>query len=112
MKVTYNDNALTLPEGTTVEDARNALKAIYPEIANAEAVEVDGGIEFKVQAGKKGSEGLKVVYGDNALNLPAGTTTEDAREALKAIYPEIANASAERDGDTLTFTVQAGKKGR
>lgn len=112
MKVTYNDNTLTLPEGTTVEDARNALKAIYPEIANAEAVETDDGIEFKVQAGKKGSDSLKVVYGDNTLSLPAGTSTEDARDALKAIYPEIANASADLDGDTLTFSVQAGKKGR
>lgn len=112
MKVTYNDNVLTLPEGTTVEDARNSLKAIYPEIANATAEETSDGIKFVVQAGKKGSDQLKVVYGDNVLSLPAETTTEAARESLKMIYPEIANAHADRDGDTLTFTVEAGKKGR
>lgn len=112
MKVTYNDNSLTLPEGTTTEAAREALVGIYPEIANATAEVTSEGIEFKVQAGKKGSDLLKVVYGDNTISLPIDTTIENAREALKGIYPEIANATAELDGDTLTFTVQAGKKGR
>ena len=112
MKVTYNDNVLVLPEGTSTEDARNSLKTIYPEIANATAVETEDGIEFVVQAGKKGADLLKVVYGDNVLSLPADTTTEAARDSLKLIYPEIANASANREGDTLTFNVEAGKKGR
>lgn len=111
MLVKYNDNTLNLPEGTTAEEAREALKGIYPEIANAEAVETAEGIEFAVKAGTKGADELKVVYGDNTLTLPAGTTNEEAREALKGIYPEIANADANRDGDTLTFSVQAGTKG-
>jgi hypothetical protein len=111
MKVTYNDNILTLPAGTQVEDARTALKAIYPEIANAEAVETDGNIEFFVRAGTKGAETLQVIYGDNSLSLPVDTATEDARTALKGIYPEIANATAVREGNVLTFTVQAGTKG-
>lgn len=111
MLVKYNDNTINLPEGTTTEEAREALKGIYPEVANATAVETEEGIEFKVQAGTKGSDELKVVYGENSISLPAGTSDEEAREALKGIYPEIANAQADRDGDTLTFSVQAGTKG-
>ena len=111
MLVRYNDNTINLPEGTSVSDARDALKGIYPEIANADAVETSEGITFEVKAGTKGAGELKVVYGDNSISLPAGTSDADAREALKSIYPEIANADASRDGDTLTFTVKAGTKG-
>lgn len=113
IKVTYLDNTLELPEGTTVENARHSLAVLFPEISNAEATQTpDGDINFRVQAGKKGSEdALRVVYGDNVLSLPAQTTDEAARESLKVLYPEIANATAERSGGTLTFRVQAGKKG-
>ena len=55
MKVIYNDNVLNLSEGTTVEEAREALTPIYPELANAEGVtDANGDITFTVVAGKKG----------------------------------------------------------
>ena len=110
MKVIYNDNTVNLPEGTTVEEARQALKGIYPEVANATAEEVDGGIRFVVQSGTKGAD-LRVIYGENEINLPEGTTDEEARQALATIHPEVANATSNRDGDTLRFVVQSGTKG-
>lgn len=111
MKVIYNGSVLNLPAGTTIEEARAALVGIYPEIANATAeIKVDG-IEFVVKAGTKGS-GLAVVYNGSTLNLPAGTTVEEARAALVGIYPEIANADATLNAQgQLVFTVKAGTKG-
>lgn len=113
MKVIYNGSVLNLPAGTTVEEARAALVGIYPEIANASAeIRVDG-IEFVVKAGTKGvTGGLVVVYNGSTLNLPAGTTVEEARAALVGIYPEIANADATLNAQgQLVFTVKAGTKG-
>ena len=111
MIIKYNDNTLNLPDGTSHEEACEALKTIFPEVGNAEVTEIEGGLEFSVKAGTKGADSLTVVYGDNTLSMPEPTTTEEAREALKSIFPEVGNAVAERSGDTLTFTVKAGTKG-
>lgn len=55
----YNGGDLTLPEGTTAEDAKKSLSVVYPELANASIPEgelIDGDIiyDFKVQSGTKG----------------------------------------------------------
>lgn len=112
MKVVYNENSINLPEGTSTEDARNALKGIYPEVANATAVETDEGIRFVVQSGTKGAD-LRVLYGDNEISLPEGTSEQDARTALASIYPEVAGATANYNEETNTihFVVQSGTKG-
>ena len=55
---------------------------------------------------------MKVIYNGSVLNLPAGTTIEEARAALVGIYPEIANATATLNAQgQLVFTVKAGTKG-
>ena len=50
---------------------------------------------------------MKVIYNGSVLNLPAGTTIEEARAALVGIYPEIANATAEIKVDGIEFVVKA-----
>lgn len=111
MKVVYKENLVNLPEGTSVEEARNILSNIYPEVANATAEETDEGLRFVLTAGTKGSDELRVRYGDTEINLPGDTSVEDAREVLSQIHPEVANATAQEDDGVVTFTVQSGKKG-
>lgn len=50
----YNTTEIELPVGTSVEAARRALQATYPELAQAEVVTTANGFEFKVKSGKKG----------------------------------------------------------
>lgn len=110
--VVYNGSRLSLPEGTTIEAAREVLKGIYPEIATADAaINAAGELVFTVKAGTKGAD-LVVVYNGSRLSLPEGTTIEAAREVLKGIYPEIATADAAINAaGELVFTVKAGTKG-
>lgn len=110
-KIKYLDNVIEVPENTTNEQARESLRAIFPEVANATIEEIEGGIEFKVQANTKGSDSVKVIYGDNELTLPAHLTDSEIRDSLKAVFPEIASATAEREGDVVTFRVAANTKG-
>lgn len=68
MKVYFEGNVINLPEGTTVEEAREALAAIFPNVATASVQESDGEIRFTEQSGTKGAdldpnEQVKVVYG-------------------------------------------------
>lgn len=113
MKAIYNGTTIDLPAGTTAEAAKEALKQIYPELANARAVQNGDTITFQVQAGTKGSasSGAVAVYNGTRIDLPAGTTPEQAKEALKQIYPELANASVELRGSEFHFVVRAGTKG-
>jgi len=106
----YNGTRIDLPAGTTPEDAKAALKQIYPELENASVELRDGEFHFVVRAGTKGA-GAVAVYNGTRIDLPAGTTPEDAKAALKQIYPELENASVElRDGE-FHFVVRAGTKG-
>ena len=54
---------------------------------------------------------MKVVYKENTVNLPDGTSTEEARNILANIYPEVANATAEETSEGLRFVLNAGTKG-
>lgn len=111
LTVKYGVNTLEVPEDLTAEQVRESLVSIYPEIANATAEITDGVLEFKVTAGTKGAD-LEVIYGQNTLSVPADMTDEEIRASLVGIYPEIANAQATREGNTLRFEVRAGTKGR
>lgn len=113
IKVTYNGDTLSLPQGTTVEEAKDTLANFHPEVRNAEGVvDADGNIELRVVSGTKGSDSVLVVYGDTEISFPAGTTPEEARDALSNVHSEVANASYEQDGNTIRFFVESGKKGR
>lgn len=112
MKVVYKENVVNLPDGTSAEEAKTILSAIYPEVANATAEETDEGLKFVLNAGTKGSDEIRFRYNDTEINLPAGTTADAAREVLSQIHPEIANATADTKEDgTVVFSVQSGKKG-
>lgn len=111
MQIKYGANQFPVPEGSSIEEIKTALSAIYPELANAEAIRTEDGYEFVVQAGTKGSDDITVVYGQNRFTVPGGMTDEEIKTAVSAIYPELANASATREENTVTFTVQAGTKG-
>lgn len=106
----YNDTRIELREGTSVEQAKEVLSGLYPELANATA-EIDGDvIRFKVQSGTKGAA-VFAVYNDTRIELREGTSVEQAKEVLSGLYPELANATAEIDGDVIRFKVQSGTKG-
>lgn len=109
MIIKYASNTINVADGTSLEEVKRGLVAIYPELANATSVEIEGGYEFKVQAGTKGAD-TTVVYGDNRFTVP-GEDDAEIKAAVSAIYPELANGSMTRVGSTLTFTVQAGTKG-
>lgn len=113
INVHYNEHSMEFPQGTTETQARESLKHIYPEIANATSDTLpNGDIVFKVTSGTKGA-GLVAVYSDMELPLPEGTTEDQARDALRNVYPEVANAEAVwEDNDTrLVFKPKSGTKG-
>lgn len=53
----------------------------------------------------------KVLFNGNQLDVPTGTSVEDARAGLKAIYPEIGDADHSIEDGVLTFTLRANSKG-
>lgn len=53
-QVKFNNSTLEVPSGTTVEDAKQALERVFPEVKNANYSIEDGVLEFKVQANEKG----------------------------------------------------------
>lgn len=111
IKVVYGSNTIEVPEGTSIEDIKAGLKSIYPEIANATVSETEDGYKFEVKAGTKGSGEITAVYEQNRFNVSADLSDDEIKAALANIYPEIANATATREGNTLTFEVKAGTKG-
>lgn len=54
--IEFNGTVLpnNLPEGTSVEQTREALARFYPEVANASHTIEDGVLKFTVQANEKG----------------------------------------------------------
>lgn len=113
MIVKFNGQEINVPEGTGIEEVKESLKAVYPELANAEALEIEGGYELRVQSNTKGSdeEFTQISFNGTTIDVPAGLSVEQARESLKAIYPEVANATPQVSGGVLTFTVQSNTKG-
>lgn len=54
---------------------------------------------------------LTVKYGDTTLNVAEGTSLADIKASMGQIFPELKNAEAVLDGQTVTFKVKAGTKG-
>lgn len=95
----------------TVEEIQQEFTKFYPELENATAT-VDGDtITFEVKAGVKGMA-RTVKYGTHELQIPNDElTVEEIQQEFTKFYPELENATATVDGDTITFEVKAGVKG-
>ena len=52
-----------------------------------------------------------IKHAGKEYEIPAGSTAEEAFEALKAVTPELANATLQKDGENYTTEVKFGKKG-
>ena len=110
LTVVYGDTRLAVEEGTNLEDIKNSMSQIFPELKSAEAKLVGNEIHFAVKAGTKGS-GLTVVYGDTRLAVEAGTSLEDIKNSMATIFPELKTAEAKLVGNEVHFAVKAGTKG-
>lgn len=109
--VQYGGNELNIDDDTlTVEQIKASMSDIFPELKNAIA-HVEGDIiKFEVKAGTKGAR--VVVYGGNSLNIDDDAlTVAQIQASMSDIFPELKNATANVNGDTITFEVKAGTKG-
>lgn len=111
LTVTYGDTSLEVAEGTSLADVKASMARIFPELKNSEAVLQGSQITFKVKAGTKGADGLTVTYGDTSLTVAAGTSLADVKASMARIFPELKNAEAVLEGQSITFKVKAGTKG-
>lgn len=111
LTVVYGDTSLTVPAGTSLASVKESMSRIFPELKNSEAVLEGSNVTFKVKAGTKGSENLTVSYGDTSLSVPAGTSLASVKESMSRIFPELKNADAVLEGNSITFKVKAGTKG-
>lgn len=95
----------------TVNDIREVMAETYPELSNATHTQVGNVIEFKVQAGTKGS--VRVVkYGATEIEIDdPNLSINDIREVMAETYPELSNATHTQNGNIIEFKVQAGTKG-
>lgn len=50
----YQGKTMKVPAGTEVEQCREALAAIYPEVRDAEFETIENGYNVRVKADKKG----------------------------------------------------------
>lgn len=109
--VNYGGNSLNIEDNTlTVAQIQASMADIFPELKNATASVNGDVITFEVKAGTKGAR--VVEYGGNSLNIEDDTLTVAQIQASMAdIFPELKNATASVDGQTIRFEVKAGTKG-
>ena len=54
----------------------------------------------------------KLIFGENQINLPAGTTLAQAKQLAAQVLPGIADAEGHEDDEgNFVFTKRAGRKG-
>lgn len=111
-KVIYGTQTLDIAnDELTVEEIKEEFTKFYPELENATATVEGDTITFEVKAGVKGMA-RKVVYGTQTLDIANDElTVKEIQEEFTKFYPELENATATVDGDTITFEVKAGVKG-
>lgn len=114
-KAFYGEAELNLPEGATVEMARASFAALYSEVEEAEARELENGdIIFELRASEKGADEhqRKAFYGEAELDLPEGATAEMARASFAALYSEVEEAEVrELENGDIIFELKASEKG-
>ncbi|UNY39886.1 hypothetical protein KLEB273_gp199 [Bacillus phage vB_BauM_KLEB27-3] len=110
--VKYGTNELKIDnDELTVEEIQQEFTKFYPELENATATVEGNTITFEVKAGVKGMA-RTVKYGTNELKIDNDElTVKEIQEEFSKFYPELENATATVDGDTITFEVKAGVKG-
>mgnify|MGYP001162013715 CR=1 FL=1 len=110
--VIYGTNRLVVEDDTlTVEEIKASMAEIFPELKNATATVEGDTIKFEVKAGTKGMA-RTVVYGTNRLTVEDDSlTVEEIKASMAEIFPELKNATATVEGDTIRFEVKAGTKG-
>lgn len=109
-KAVYGSIVLDFPADTSSETIRQTLALTYPELANADILEGDGTITFKVKSGTKGAT-IAAKYNDVSVDFPEGTSVETIRQTLSLTYPELANAEHTVSAGAVTFKVKSGTKG-
>lgn len=110
-KLIYNEISYELSNGVTVDTALNALKMMYPELANATVtLSENGDYVVSVATATKGLG--NVVYGAIIVKLQDGQTPEEVKERLTLAYPELKNATItiDENGD-FVLTVATATKG-
>lgn len=109
--VVYGGNELNIDDDTlTVAQIQASMSDIFPELKNATAHVNGDQITFEVKAGTKGAR--TVHYGGNELNIDDDSlTVAQIQTSMSDIFPELKNATANVDGDVITFEVKAGTKG-
>lgn len=110
--VKYGTNELKIDnDQLTVEEIKQEFTKFYPELENSTATVEGNTITFEVKAGVKGMA-RTVKYGTNELKIDNDElTVKEIQEEFSKFYPELENATATVDGDTITFEVKAGVKG-
>lgn len=112
LKVVYGDTQLDVDSTTPINEIKNAMSEIFPELKNATVTQEGNVIRFAPKAGTKGmAEQLKVVYGDTQLDVDASTPLTEIKNAMSEIFPELKNATVTQEGNTIRFAPKAGTKG-
>jgi len=110
-KVVYGENVINVAVGTSLAEVKASMSRIFPELKSAEPVLRGSEIHFEVKAGTKGSDTLKVVYGENTINVAAGTSLAEVKASMSRIFPELKSAEPVLRGSEIHFEVKAGTKG-
>lgn len=112
LKVVYGENSINVAAGTSLAEVKASMSRIFPELKSAEPVLRGSEIHFEVKAGTKGSaDTLKVVYGENSINVAAGTSLTEVKASMSRIFPELKSAEPILRGNEIHFEVKAGTKG-
>jgi len=112
LKVVYGENTINVAAGTSLAEVKASMARIFPELKSAEPVLRGAEIHFEVKAGTKGSDTLKVVYGENTINVAAGTSLAEVKASMSRIFPELKSAEPVLRGSEIHFEVKAGTKGK
>lgn len=110
--VVYGSNRLSIEDDSlSVNEIKESMSEIFPELKNATATTQGNEIHFEVKAGTKGMARV-VVYGSNRLSIEDDSlSAKEIQDSMSEIFPELKNATYETVGDEIRFTVKAGTKG-
>lgn len=99
-------------DGMTDEQIKSTMSSIYPELSNATVNRQNGVVTFSLTAGTKGAAGV-IKYGETRIQVDNvdGMSDEQIKSTMSSIYPELSNATVQRNGNEVSFSLQAGTKG-
>lgn len=111
-KLIYGEVEVNLTEGTTPQTGLEALKSVYPELANATmSMNAEGNYVVTVATATKGAARY-AIYGETKVEVQEGVSIDSVKNALSTIYPELSNANVSIDAaGNFVFTVATATKG-